>query len=258
MKFPHRRLLSGLLCILFLGQLTPTYAQSGVSDQDLFQAVAGMGLALGLEVFAKDHFMPDQPRYSNPGALDVHMRNKLLWAQESQHRAEIWSDRLIYGVSLSSLAWGPLSTTNRERALLINMEVFAINSLVTNVTKILSARERPYKHYGSRESWGSKDYASFFSGHSSVAFSQAVTNAILLSEDYPEREVLIWSSLLGLAGTTAYLRVASDMHYFTDVVVGAAVGSLIAWTLTHSELDRIKDNSNTGADFNVTFKIPLG
>jgi hypothetical protein len=29
-----------------------------------------------------------------------------------------------------------------------------------------------------------------------------------------------------LAGTTGYLRVASDQHYVTDVMVGAAVGSL--------------------------------
>jgi len=138
------------------------------------------------------------------------------------------------------------------------MEVFATNSIITNIAKILAARERPYHHYGTAPDRGAKDYASFFSGHSSVAFSQAVSNAMILSDHNPEQKELIWSSLLSLAGVTAYLRVAGDMHYFSDIVVGAGVGSLVAWSITRFELDRFKDASNSGGDIIFTLKIPLG
>jgi membrane-associated phospholipid phosphatase len=157
---------------------------------------------------------------------------------------------------------------DKELALLINARVFAANSIMTSLVKIGAARERPYHYFGTRSSEGSKDFTSFFSGHSSVAFSQAVANSMILSRSYPQYESAIWSGLLGVAGLTAYLRVAGDMHYFTDILAGAITGSLIAWTVTRSELKRfgVDDNQNSitlqsrgnGSNFVISLKIPLG
>jgi len=244
--------------VLLLVMLIPqenAWAADDVSSQDFLVASSGLGLAVGLEL-AKSRFTPETPRFSKPSGLDAYMRDKFRREGSGQHQAELWSDRLIYGVSMSSMIWGPLAVDDREKSLLINMKVFAVNSVVTNLTKIIVARERPYKHFGTRPSWGSKDNTSFFSGHSSVAFSQAVCNAMILSDYYPDQEALIWSSLLALAGTTAYLRVASDMHYFSDIVIGASVGSLIAWSITRYELDRFE--ANNARNFRLSLRIPLG
>jgi membrane-associated phospholipid phosphatase len=37
---------------------------------------------------------------------------------------------------------------------------------------------------------------------------------------------VIWAAGLALAATTAYLRMAADRHYLTDVLTGSAVGAL--------------------------------
>lgn len=224
---------------------------------------------MGLELFGKDMFLPDEPRFTTPNKLDSKIRNRLYWGSENRALAENYSDALIYGVSLTSLIWGPLAAKEPTKAALINMEVFSANSLITNLVKISGGRERPYHHFGTRESEGPTDYASFFSGHSSVAFSQAVTNAMLLSHDYPQHEQLIWTSLLSTAALTAYFRIAGDMHYFSDVVVGASIGSLIAWYITDSQMKRFglegeEENdivfkvSGNRSDFMFIVKIPLG
>ena len=253
-----------LLCSYNMG-LAAERPESG----DYLFAAGGLGLAMGFELLIKDQLLPDVPRFSNPNRFDTSIRNSLYWGAEHRELAETWSDRLIYGVSMSSLLWGPLSSRETGRSALINMEVFSANSILTNLFKVSAGRERPYHHYGTRESSGKTDYASFFSGHSSIAFSQAVTNALLLSLDYPQYKTLIWSSLLGTAGLTAYLRVASDMHYFSDILVGACAGSFVAWTITSLELRRLNRSPSNAAkialsyggssrDFNFTLKIPLG
>lgn len=254
----NRNSIKIVMIYLVLFSTIPMFGQTTPDNSDFLVAASGLGLAVGIELFAKDHFMPDQPRFSKPNSMDAEIRKQLYWGKQKQEIARIWSDRLIYGVSFSSLAWGPGFSSNPELSALINMEVFALNSIVTNIIKVGFARERPYHHYETRPARGAVDFASFFSGHSSVAFSQAVSNAIILSEDYPHHSVAIWSSLLSLASATAYFRVAGDMHYFSDVVVGAGVGIMIAWFITDYELDRFNKDSQPGVNFRLNLKIPLG
>jgi len=233
-------------------------SQTVPAGQDFLLAASGMGVALGLELFAKEYLLPETPRFSEPNSFDRQMRDLLYLGPERQTAAARWSDGLAYGISLSSLVWGPLLAEAHQRAALINMEVFAVNSVLTNMTKIAVARERPYHHYSTAAARGPVDYASFYSGHSSLAFSQAVANAMILTQQYPDSKRLIWVSLLGSAGATAYLRVAGDMHYFSDIIMGAAVGSLIAWSITHHELERFDDDPLSDLELMFSLKIPLG
>lgn len=251
-----RSTVSAILIILVLSQ--NVHGQSSPALKDYAPAALGFGVAAGLELFGKTLFIPDQPRFSQPNAFDQNMRERLFWGTGNQHTAIKWSDRLLYGLSFSSLVWGPVLDKKPERAAFVNFEVLTANALATNIVKILSARERPYHHYGTLGSRGADDYASFFSGHTSVAFSQAVANAMMLSKSYPEQETLIWASLLGTAGLTGYLRVAGDMHYLSDVLVGALAGSTIAWLITSYEMDRFAAEGQGSSDFMFTLKIPLG
>ncbi|NQV15516.1 phosphatase PAP2 family protein [bacterium] len=227
-------------------------------NKDLLTASTGMGIAVGIELFAKEYLLPAEPRFSQPNQIDVKMRKKLYWGAEKQDLAKGRSDYLIYAVSLSSLVWAPLLAEDSKTAALINMEVFAVNSLATNMIKICAARERPYHYFNTRSSGGAVDFASFVSGHSSVAFSQAVANSMILSRSFPGLKTEIWTSLLGLAGYTAYLRVAGDMHYFSDIVLGAGLGSLIAWTITRQEQKRFDKGTDIPINISMMFKIPLG
>ena len=227
-----------------------------------------MGLALGLELYGKSNFVPETPRFTSPNSFDRTMRDKIWAGVNKQDGARAWSDRLIYGVSMSSLVWGPWLAEDTDLAILINARVFALNSIATNIVKIAAARERPYSHFQTRVSEGNKDYTSFYSGHSSVAFSQAVTNSMILSRNYPQHASAIWSTLIGTAGVTALLRVGGDMHYFSDILTGAISGSLIGWLVTRSELKKYGKYESevrtswllegSGSNFIVSLKIPLG
>jgi len=258
-----------VLILLLVNPASKSCASQQPERNDYLFAAGGLGLAMGFELFLKDQLSPESPRFSTPNRLDSSIRNRLYWGSEKRELAENWSDRLLYGVSMSSLLWGPLASKERGVSALINMEVFSANNILTSVFKMSVGRERPYHHYGTRKSNGKSDFASFYSGHSSLAFSQAVSNAMILSLGYPEYKTLIWSSLLSAASLTAYFRVASDMHYFTDVVVGACAGSLLAWSITSLELRRFKligGNSDkialsyggSSSKFTFTLKIPLG
>lgn len=264
-RFP----LIGLVTVILLFPIHDVRAGENADTRDFLLAGSGLGLAVGLELIVKDRLLAVSPMTSVPNTMDMNIRTKLKWSDSKRGQAEVWSDRLLYGISMSSLLWGPLAAENRNQSALVNMQVFGVNSILTNVFKIAIGRERPYHHFETRESEGPRDYASFFSGHSSIAFSQAVTNAMILSDDYDEYKSLIWTALLSTAGLTSYLRVAGDMHYFSDIVVGACVGSLIAWTITNLEYDKFEDSeggslnsvaqrSRNNRDFLFTFKIPLG
>ncbi len=233
-----------LLVILFTAR---SIRADGPSQQEWLGTSTGLALAAGLEVLGKDRLVPDLPRWSTPNGLDARLREALWWGSR-QDQARRLSDVLIYGVSMSSLIWAPLLSQEQEKSLYINANVFLVNSLLSNLIKVTTARERPYRHFGSRASEGPRDYTSFISGHSSVAFSQAVANAMLLSKDHPDQEPLIFGSLLGLAGLTGYLRVAGDMHYASDVTAGAILGSAVGWAVTKYLTEKYEASESDAGD----------
>jgi membrane-associated phospholipid phosphatase len=108
-------------------------------------------------------------------------------------------------------------------------EALAGNLLLNGVVKLAARRRRPYT-YGLRESEDvqSRDRnVSFYSGHSSTAFTAAVAGSLLYAESTPDRagRLVVWSSQLAFASATANLRVRAGKHYYSDVVVGALIGT---------------------------------
>jgi membrane-associated phospholipid phosphatase len=78
---------------------------------------------------------------------------------------------------------------------------------------------------------GSDANVSFYSGHASNAFAIAVSlyRAHVIRGDGDAKKL----GVIGLisASATAYLRIAADKHYLSDVVVGAGAGSAIGWLI---------------------------
>jgi membrane-associated phospholipid phosphatase len=69
-----------------------------------------------------------------------------------------------------------------------------------------------------------EDNLSFLSGHTSLAFSVAISAGMVAHRRHYRYEGAIWASGIAFSTLTAYLRVAADKHYFTDVTSGAALG----------------------------------
>ena len=92
-------------------------------------------------------------------------------------------------------------------------------------------RERPYVGETSRPSDTSEDYDSFPSGHTLMAFAAAAYTQTLSNLWYPDSKSMKVVSIATwtLASATAVLRVVSGNHYVSDVLAGAAIGSVVGF-----------------------------
>ncbi len=68
--------------------------------------------------------------------------------------------------------------------------------------------------------------SSFPSGHTSAAFALATVLSRELSGRYPSKRWLIRSALYGAAGSVGLARMYQNAHWPSDVVTGAALGTL--------------------------------
>jgi membrane-associated phospholipid phosphatase len=149
--------------------------------------------------------------------------------------AESAGNAIGYGVGpLLVLASAGVAATVAKRqrdfavdALLI-AESAAIAVSINQLVKYSVGRERPYYHYGQDTTATDRD-VSFFSGHTTLMFSLSVSAGTIASMRHYRLAPLVWSLGLALSLTTGYLRIAADRHYFTDVLTGAAVGSLVGF-----------------------------
>ncbi|XWW45749.1 phosphatase PAP2 family protein [Fibrella sp. USSR17] len=90
---------------------------------------------------------------------------------------------------------------------------------------------------------------SFYSGHASNAFATAVFAAEIFRHYHPTSKAKpwVWVSSLGLASGTAYLRYEAGQHFPSDLLVGAAVGSLAGWGIP-----KLHENRHQSASLSVT------
>ncbi len=119
--------------------------------------------------------------------------------------------------------------------LLVYSETLATSILLNTAAKYLVQRPRPYvysqnpkvRKYAAKQ--GDDAYLSFYSGHASTAFSGAVAGSILYAQGSTSRggKAAMWGVEMGLASTTAVLRLRAGKHYYSDVLVGVGVGSAI-------------------------------
>jgi Capsule assembly protein Wzi/PAP2 superfamily len=100
----------------------------------------------------------------------------------------------------------------------------ALNSLlITEAAKYSFQRERPFQGDGSGSFF--RNGTSFPSEHSAIAWSIAG----IVAHEYPG--VLTKLLAYGAAGLVSYSRVKSGQHFPSDVLVGALIGELSAYTV---------------------------
>lgn len=99
----------------------------------------------------------------------------------------------------------------------------AIASGVTTLLKYSIKRDRPFVTYPDITQKSEADSPSFPSGHTSSAFSTATS----LSLEYPRWYIIVPSYTW--AGVVGYSRMHLGVHYPSDVLAGAIIGSGCAW-----------------------------
>lgn len=146
-----------------------------------------------------------------------------------------------WGYDKGSVAW---------QMAMIDLQTVSFTAAVNGIVAGAVARERPYgggqcltqEGELTSDCTGSKRYRSFFSGHSSTAFTLAgltcMHHAHIPLYGHPLADGAACVSALGVAGTVAMMRVVSDQHWVSDVVVGSSFGLVsglaIPWIFHYS------------------------
>ena len=149
---------------------------------------------------------------------------------------------------------------------LMYLEMYGWVGSATELTKASAKRIRPFVYnpnvpFNNKSSSDSRK--SFFSGHSSVAFSSAVFISTVYSDYNPNSpwKSYIWTGSLLTASVVGLLRYEAGAHFPTDILAGAVVGSAIGYVipwLHRVEREKISITpSMPGADYGFTMQVKL-
>ena len=115
-------------------------------------------------------------------------------------------------------------------------ETMLYSTALNQLTKVIVLRNRPFTlnpdaPLGDKQSTDAR--MSFYSGHTTTAFASAVFLSTVFCELYPHSE---WKpAVIGLslasAAATGYFRYKAGMHYPSDILVAAVIGSTIGYII---------------------------
>jgi len=143
--------------------------------------------------------------------------NNDIWDIPTRYGVVTYANLFSGAVYLTGLlTYDDLRVTGR-----LLLESLTFSGVAVVIARYIFARSRPYAHDGPWKfngfTWDNEIQA-FPSGHTTVAFAMSTVLA--------ERIDNLWSRIVfyGMASLTAYSRVVNNQHWFSDVVVGAALG----------------------------------
>ena len=233
------------LFILTIGITLCSFGQSAPSPYSLNWKndgwLLGTSAVAGLGAFVIETNLPALP-LSELRSLDKNAINPIdrITAGVYRENQSTASDVLV-GISIASpIGFLIDKDFQRDFFILATMyaETEALSAILPSLGKGTAKRIRPYVYSASTplELRTEPDaQRSFFSRHTTFAFSTAVLTSIVYSDYYPSSRYrsYVWIGTLGLASSVAVLRVTSGAHFISDVVVGAAVGSAIGYIIPY-------------------------
>jgi membrane-associated phospholipid phosphatase len=238
------------LCVLFAG--TDARAD-GVRqlryDARIDVAVTAVGGAWWVtSELMKADLVPEKCRWcyrAEDGAdllnpTDRGIRRRLLW--QNTATAATLGNALGFFIEPAAMMGLTAMASANDRAIdrfpvdaLLITEATVLAADLNQLAKFAFARERPFVHYLPRAPDAvraltdspSDDNLSFFSGHTTLAFAIATSAGTVNTLRNYRLAPVVWGVGMSMAVSVAYLRIAADKHYFSDVMTGAVVGSLV-------------------------------
>lgn len=188
--------------MLTAGELSyPEYLLEGT--RVAFTSSSNMALlgAAALSVFALADYDDDMQRYSQEQGL---MSDAL------SRQLDLYGGRWAYPTAVV-LSWlAPGTRDARVERLKFSVSAIGVTATATSLMKWLTGRERP----------NGNDRRSFPSGHTSGSFAVAT----VVEELYGESAGAAAYVVAGLVGAH---RIHENKHWLTDVIAGAALGTVI-------------------------------
>ena len=171
--------------------------------------------------------------------------------------------------------WYRASPDAAAEMALVDGQTLALTTAVQGVTNVLVSRERPYGQNcgspapeaqglpnASSDCDGNSRYRSFFSGHTAFSFMSAGLICVhheklgLYGGGWPDHLACVIAEVG--AATTGMMRVVGDMHYVSDVAVGAAVGTLFGVGIPMLHYRKVHSPALERAGINTLEIMPVG
>ena len=212
-----------------------------------------MGVSLALD-HTIDPFTPAEIATLNRAEINAFDRSATEhWSKQAGQLSDV---TLVSNVALAGiLAIGtkPMRQDLKTVAIMYAETMLIANGIEGSI-KAITQRTRPFVYNSDApldEKLSRDARQSFFSGHAASAFATAVFTGEVFRHYFPHSRLkpVIWVGSLGLATTTAVLRYEAGKHYPTDLIVGAAFGSLVGWGIP--KLHEMKNRSALGKRIDV-------
>lgn len=182
---------------------------------------------------AKPRIGPESCRICEPNALDEAVRDAVVWRDPAAARRA--SDALVFGVIPAAMVGNQLLGARAGGDwkagfvdLLVVAEAAAIAQDLNQLVKFTVARERPFVHYAEAgRAHEPDDDVSFYSGHTTFAFALASSAGMVSTLRGYKSAPWVWGAGMTLAAGAGWLRMGGDMHWLTDVLVGAVIGTAV-------------------------------
>ena len=192
----------------------------------------------------RDDLEPSACRWcdgASPGkvnAVDDWFRTAL--RRQDPYPANVASYVLAFGAApVGAAAFTVLAAVSDHRGDDVLVDLLAVAEggfsamLTTEILESATLRTRPYVHAIGSDTEraeviaGSGAFHSFPAGHVVEAFGVASAAGVVASLRGYRLAPLVWVAGMMVGVATAYTRIAADRHYFTDVLAGAAIGTLV-------------------------------
>jgi len=156
------------------------------------------------------------------------------YSQSASDLSDLFKD-VTFIVPLTLFLGGKAQNEARSIGIMY-IETFAVTSAITQATKALVGRKRPFVYnpdVALDVKLAKNGVKSFYSGHTSHVASLSFFTATVFSDLYPESnwKYAVWAGAVLSPAITAYARYEGGRHFPTDVIVGYGVGALVGYLI---------------------------
>jgi len=222
---------------------TEHFSSHGLQNTDAWFLGGEFVGALALGFFAPDFIVSSQPSdltcadaWCETNGFDDALRDVFVAddAQAAASASHVFALGLTPALVMGSFVTGAALAgdwTYAVQDVVIMLDAFMLSTGLNTLAKVGARRQRPGFHYGRQDELetglGTDEFVSFYSGDTTWAFTLAASGTTLayLRGYWFAPYVAAASGAFALTG--GILRMSADMHWATDVLVGAAAGVVV-------------------------------
>lgn len=230
------------------------------ASRDLYNAALWLSGTAAIQFGANE-----KTRWTSTNSFDTEIRDGLRADSQSSREDASTASDVMLGLSAGLLPLVSIGRTLSEHdcheaydMATDAAEAFSLTLLLTTGTKVIAGRERPFVQEcdgsppGDASCGSSSRKLSFFSGHASTAATGAglACSYAIKRKTWGESRIARFTPCalgIGAALTTGALRIVSDEHWGSDVIVGLLVGATVGYFDTWGPFDLLRFEGHSEA-----------